>query len=848
MTKQQRTILIVDDFLPDREAYRRYLQADLEYEYTIIEAQSAEDGLTLCGVRSVDGILLDFSLPDLDGLEFLVALKNKQAGKLCPPVVMITGQGNEIIAAKAIKSGAEDYLVKNQITPALLQLAIGSAIASSKLQQQLRSRIEQEKIISQIALQIRQSLDLQEVLQTTVTQVREFLQTDRVIIFQLQADGGGTAIVESVGEQWRSLLSANFYDPCFADRYIENYRQGIITAKANIYNAGIDQCYIDQLQPFQVKACLVAPLFEGKKLWGLLIAHHCSSPRAWQELEISLVEQLSNHIGIAIAQSELYQKAQSELTQRQQVEIELSESEAGLRLALEAAQMGTWDWNILTGQIQWSANMEALFGLQPGEFDGSYEMFVSRLHLEDRDRVLNAINHSVVTGTEYNIEFRVIYPDGQLRWAQSKGQVFYNEAGQAVRMAGVDLDITTSKQLQEDKEVLLRRAQAAREEAEAANLSKDEFLAVVSHELRSPLNAILGWARLLRTRELDKPTTERALETIERNTQTQVQLIEDLLDVSRMIRGDLQLTMTPVSLAALVEDSVNSLSLIAQAKQIHLNSIIIDSHCQILGDLSRLQQVITNLLTNAIKFTPQGGRVQICLEKEGSIAQIRVIDSGKGISKEFLPHVFDRFRRADSSTERLKDGLGLGLAIVTHLTRLHGGTVSASSPGVGQGATFTVTLPIFESISSALKSEPNPEITQQLPLADVRLLLVDDEVDSLELVEFALTESGATIKAVSGAAAALEVIEQFKPDILVSDIAMPQTDGYTLLNCIREKKQVGQIPAIALTAFAKEEDVKNSLYAGFQRHLTKPVEPTELIKAICEVLVGVDPVKADKMY
>ncbi len=846
MTKQNRTILIVDDFPPDREVYRRYLQADVEYEYTIVEAPSAEDGLILCGRQPVDGILLDFSLPDLDGLEFLAALKNKQTGKLCPPVVMITGQGNEIIATKAIKNGAEDYLVKNQITPTLLQLAISSAIASYKLQQQLRARIEQEKIVSQIAQQIRQSLNLEEVLQTTVTQVRQFLQTDRVIIFQLQSDGGGTAIVESVDKQWRSLLSANFYDPCFADRYIENYRQGIITAKADIYNAGVDQCYIEQLEPFDVKACLVAPLFEGENLWGLLIAHHCSSPRPWQELEISLVEQLSNHIGIAIAQSELYQKVQSELTQRQRVEIELSESEAGLRLALEAAQMGTWNWNILTRQIQWSANMEALFGLQPGEFDGSYEMFVSRLHLEDRDRVLDAIQYSIATATQYNIEFRVVYPNGQTRWAQSKGQVFYNEAGQAVRMAGVDLDITASKQLQEDKEVLLRREQAAREEAETANHSKDEFLAVVSHELRSPLNAILGWARLLRTRELDKPTTERALETIERNTQTQVQLIEDLLDVSRMIRGDLQLTMIPVNLAALVENSVSSISLIAQAKQIHLCSII-NTDCQILGDLSRLQQVITNLLTNAIKFTPQGGSVQICLEQEGFIAQIKVIDSGKGISKEFLPHVFDRFRRADSSTERSKDGLGLGLAIVSHLTRLHGGTVSASSPGVGQGATFTVTLPIFQS-NSSVEPEHNAETIQQLPLADVRILLVDDEVDSLELVEFALAESGATVKAVSSAAAALEVIEQFKPDILISDIAMPQTDGYTLLNCIRDKKQVGQIPAIALTAFAKEEDIKNSLYAGFQRHLTKPVEPTQLIKAICEVLVGVDPVKIDRIY
>ena len=841
MTKQHYTVLIVDDFPPDREVYRRYLQADLEYEYTVLEAQSAEDGLMLCRVQPIDGILLDFSLPDLDGLEFLAALKKMPLGYSCrPAVIMITGQGNEAIAAKAIKNGAEDYLAKNQITLALLQLAVGSAIASGKLQQQLQQRIEQEKIVNQISQQIRQSLNLAEVLQTTVTQVRQFLQTDRVIIFQLQPNGGGTAIVESVGQEWQSLLSANFYDPCFADRYIENYRQGLISTKADLYNAEVDECYIQQLEPFQVRACMVAPLFQGEMLWGLLVAHHCSSPRPWQESEINLVEQLSTHIGIAISQSELYQKAQSELTQRQRVEAELKESEAGLRLALEAAQMGTWNWNILTGQIVWSANMEALFSLQPGEFDGSYEMFVSRLYPEDRDRVLDAINLSVATGAEYNIEFRVIYPNGQIRWAQSKGQVFYNAAGQPVRMAGVDIDITAAKQLREEKEVLLRSEQAAREEAEAANQSKDEFLAVVSHELRSPLNAILGWARLLKTRELDKQTTNRALETIERNTQTQVQLIEDLLDVSRMIRGDLQLTMAPVRLATPIENTISSVSLAAEAKQIQLCSSL-NTDRQILGDLNRLQQIITNLLTNAIKFTPSGGKVEISLHQYDTQLQIQVTDTGKGISQEFLPYVFNRFRRADSSTKRATDGLGLGLAIASQLTRLHGGTISASSPGVGQGATFTVELPIFEPIS-ILQPEINQDVTPILPLKNIRILVVDDEFDSLELIEFSLVESGAIIKPVASATEALEIIEQFKPDILLSDIAMPQADGYTLLGRIREMKQVGQIPAIALTAFAKEEDIKKSLYAGFQRHLTKPITPAELVKAIAEVIVGVNTV------
>ncbi|WP_009631997.1 response regulator [Synechocystis sp. PCC 7509] len=839
MIKQHRTVLIIDDFSPDRETYRRYLHADREYDYTVLEAQSAKDGLIACEVQQVDGILLDFSLPDLDGLEFLAALK-KMPLSCRPTVVMITGQGNETVAAKAIKSGAEDYLVKDRITPLMLQVAVGSAIASSKLQQQLQQKIEQEKIVSQIALQIRQSLDLAEVLQTTVNQVRQFLQTDRVVIFQTQPNGDGAAIVESVGSQWRSILATNFYDPCYIDRYNDQYRKGLIVARTDIYNAGVKQCYVDLLAPLQVRACLIAPLFRGEELWGLLIAHHCSSPRAWQESEIDLIKQLSTQIGIAIAQSELYQKVQRELSQRQRVEAELSASEAGLRLALEAAKMGTWDWNILTNQVQWSANMEALFGLQPGEFDGSYAMFVSRLHPEDCDRVLDAINQSVATGAEYNIEFRVVYPNGYIRWALCKGQVFYNQTGQPVRMAGVDLDITPSKQLREEKEVLLLREQAARAEAEAANNSKDEFLAVVSHELRSPLNAILGWARLLRTRELDKETTNKALETIERNTQTQVQLIEDLLDVSRMIRGELQLTITPVRLATVIENTISSMSLTAEAKQIQLE-VTLSCDCQILGDLRRLQQIITNLLTNAIKFTPAGGRIEICLHKYDDQAQIQVIDTGIGISQEFLPHIFDRFRRANSSTERSNDGLGLGLAIASQLTALHGGTITVSSLGVGKGATFSVLLPIFEPIIN-VKPEISPEITPPLPLADIRILVVDDEIDSLELLAFTLEESGAMIKPVSCASDALEAIAQFEPDILIGDIAMPQVDGYTLLSKIREIKGVGQIPAIALSAFAKEEDVQKSLEAGFSRHLTKPIEPTELVKAVSEVLIEINTV------
>ncbi|URD49787.1 PAS domain S-box protein [Chroococcidiopsis sp. CCNUC1] len=401
-----------------------------------------------------------------------------------------------------------------------------------------------------------------------------------------------------------------------------------------------------------------------------------------------------------------------DLSDRKRAEIALRNSEERLRLAFATTQMGSWDWDISTGSITWSDNMEAMFGLTPGEFDGSYEMFESRLHPEDRDRVLEAIDSAVNTGADYNIEFRVVFPNGTVRWAQSKGQVFYDRTGKAVRMTGVDLDITDCKHSEVENARMLELAQQAQREAEAANRAKDEFVAMVSHDLRSPLNAILGWAKLLRTRQVNAETTARALDAIERNAQSQAKLLEDLLDVSRMIRGKLELQESQFDLVSLVEESVETTFLAASAKQIHLEFRIPNSEFRIpiSGDRDRLQQVLGNLLSNAIKFTPEGGKIEVQLSlltsshnhqlpttnyqlSTTNYAQIQVIDTGNGISPEFLPHVFDRFRQAQSPNKQ--GGLGLGLAIARHIVELHGGTIHAASLGVGQGATFTIQLPLM---------------------------------------------------------------------------------------------------------------------------------------------------------
>lgn len=956
-TQPHLTVLIVEDNPEDREIYRRYLIRDRDYDYTIIEASLGEEGLNLWHQHQPNVVLLDYQLPDLDGLEFIAALQTQQP----LPIVMMTGVGNEAIAVQAIKAGAQDYLVKGQITPEGLKLALAATIKTVQLQTQLQQRIDRERVITQIAQKVSRSLDLNEILHTTVTEVRQFLQTDRVVVFQVEPDGNGKVVAESVGADWRSILSDQIYDSCFAESCVDLQRQGRVTVNANIYDGSIDPCHVQLLGGLQVRANLVVPILHDDQFWGVLIAHHCAAPRQWQSLEIDLLQQLSTQVSVAIRQAELYQQAQDELAERKRTEEMLRISEERLLLGLQAARMRTWDWNIPENRIIWSSNMEALFGLAPGEFDGSYEEFVARLHSDDRDRVLEAINAAVTTGANYDIEFRVFYPDGTIRWVLSQGKVFYDAISQPIRMLGVDLDITGRKlieeslrqseefkkqvlessndciqvldldaqvvyvnpgglclleiddltpylntkwvnfwqgesrqeieaaisvaksnevsrfqgfcptakgipkwwdvivtpmldeegqvsqllttsrditdrvQLEQDRERVLQQKQAALAESERINRSKDEFLAVLSHELRSPLNPILGWTQLLQTRKLDETKTIAALATIERNAKVQCQLIDDLLDMARVLRGKLSLNTAPVDLLSVIEFAIDTVQTAAIAKPIQIHPVLSDIR-PVSGDAVRLQQIVWNLLTNAVKFTPSGGRIDIRLEQIDNQAQITITDTGKGISPDFLPHIFESFRQEDASVTRKHGGLGLGMALVYQLVEAHGGTVTADSPGEGKGATFTVRLPLLNVNSKRDQSSSSRE--QNLDLTGIRVLSIDDEPDSRELLAVMLAQAGVEVMSVASAAEFLTALESFQPDVVVSDIGMPEVDGHTLLRQVRSlsPEQGGQVPAIALTAYAGETDRQQAIAAGFQKHIAKPIEPDQLAVAIVSLL------------
>ncbi|HZG38118.1 MAG TPA: PAS domain S-box protein [Nodosilinea sp.] len=383
---------------------------------------------------------------------------------------------------------------------------------------------------------------------------------------------------------------------------------------------------------------------------------------------------------------------------------------------------------------------------------------------------------------------------------------------------------------------LYQAAQRDRTKAEAANRIKDEFLAVLSHELRSPLNPILGWARMLRSKSLDAAKTDQALETIERNAKLQAQLIEDLLDVSRILQGKLTLTVAPVNLVTTIEAAAETVRLAAEAKRIQIQTTLQAIAGQVLGDTNRLQQVIWNLLSNAVKFTPAGGQVTITLEQVDAYAQIRVRDTGKGIHPDFLPHVFDYFRQEDGTTTRQFGGLGLGLAIVRQLTELHGGLVWADSPGPNLGATFTVLLPL--TLASQDQPSPPEPLNKATDLTGLRILVIDDEADMRELASFILTQAGAEVATAASAIQALSSLNQSLPDLLLCDIGMPEMNGYALIQQIRTRlhDQGGNIPAIALTAYAGEVNQQQALAAGFQLHLAKPIEPDLLVRTIATLV------------
>nr|WP_235082880.1 PAS domain S-box protein [Chlorogloeopsis fritschii] len=546
----------------------------------------------------------------------------------------------------------------------------------------------------------------------------------------------------------------------------------------------------------------------------------------------------------------------SDISDRKRAEAALRQSEARYRYLIEVTPQLVWTADAQGYNDYVNQQMCDYIGLPCEQLLGLDWQTV--IHPEDGERVRRRWMESVQNGTPYEAEYRLRRADGVYRWQLVRAIPFKDEQNRGIQWVGVSTDIHDKHELEEQRSRLLQQEQAAREQAERANRIKDEFLAVLSHELRSPLNPILGWSKLLLGGKLDEVRAKQALVTIERNAKLQAELIEDLLDVSRILRGKLSLTVSPINLALTIKAAIETVRLAAEAKSIQIETMLDPEVGLVLGDSTRLQQVVWNLLSNAVKFTPAGGRVEVRLSKGlgtrdwglgtrkeaeeqspiANYAQIQVSDTGKGINPDFLPYVFDYFRQEDGATTRKFGGLGLGLAIVRHLVELHGGTIQADSPGENLGATFTVKIPLMPAQPTV--NQPLQSSEQSLDLSGVQVLVVDDDTDTRDFVAFLLEQAGARVIAVTTAGEAFATLTQSQPDILLSDIGMPDIDGYMLLRQVRTlpPEQGGKIPAIALTAYAGEYDQKQALEAGFQLHLAKPIEPNELIVAIATLIRG----------
>jgi PAS domain S-box-containing protein len=534
-----------------------------------------------------------------------------------------------------------------------------------------------------------------------------------------------------------------------------------------------------------------------------------------------------------------YVKVVHDATDKKLAEEAIRNSEADFRAIFELAGAGKAMADLRTGRLlRVNQKLCDITGYSGDELSAMTIQELTRP--EDREQDFTVYQLMLLGEGEYETERRYVRKDGSVVWIYINVVALRDERGNPIRAAATVIDITSRKQVEEQfKEALAREREAlarereARDEAERANRSKDEFITLISHELRSPLNAILGWTRILRQQSGEEQLYDRGVEVIERSARMQSQLIDDLMDTARAISGKLKLEVRPTDVAEAIEKAEEVVRPAADAKGVSLDTRLDRNVGQITGDPDRLQQVVWNLLSNAVKFTNDGGRVEVRLERKDPYVQITVRDTGQGIKPEFLPYVFDRYQQAETSGGRRSAGLGLGLSLTRQLVEMHGGSVEAESEGEGKGATFTVKLPVRAVYTAETEGAP-PALGHGKQLSGVWAVVVEDEANARALITTVLELSGAKVTAFGSAGEALDLLTDDsvpRPDVLISDLAMPGEDGISLICKLREWERAhgGALPAVALTAFGRAQDRIRSLEAGFQTHVAKPAEPAELV-------------------
>lgn len=769
------TILHVDDNEANRYTTKRMLR---RAGFDVIEAATGEAALELVEPAKPDLIILDVRLPGIDGFEVCRRLKANPTTAFIPVLHLSASFVESRDKAQGLNSGADGYLAQ-PVEPI------------------------------------------------------ELIATVRALLRIRQAEESALTLAQ----EWQSTFDAMNDGVCLLNQQGRVMRCN--SAMTKLLNQPLSECMgclHQELMSSTLGSAEASPFTlvqETRQRESREV--QCGS--RWFSVTVDpIFKEEGTFIGAVYILANITDRKQAEEARRV--------SEERFRLLLEnVTDYAIFFLDTQARVIRWSLGAERILGYQEPEILGkpSSIMFTPEdlEHGADQQELEIAVTEGRAEDERWHIR-----KDGSWFWASGIVTPLRDEQGQLRGFAKIMRDFTERKRAEDERNQLLAREQEARAAAEAANRLKDEFLATLSHELRSPLNAMLGWTRLLNSRKFDEATTVRALQTIERNAKSQAQLVEDLLDVSRIIQGKLRLNTRPIELVSVIEAAIETVRPATEAKEISIQSRLDPAAGPVAGDSDRLQQVIWNLVSNAIKFTPKGGCVQVGLARVSSHVEITVTDTGQGIDPEFVPYVFERFRQADSSSTRVYSGLGLGLAIVRHLVELHGGTVRAQSEGEGKGATFTVKLPLLSVVVAAAPGEHSPRtFALSMPfdkppaLKGVRVLIVDDEPDSRDLLVAALEQCEAKVFAFASASEALEAVSQLKPDVLVSDIGMPLEDGYSLIRKVRKLSaaQGGQIPAIALTAYARAEDRTRAIASGFQIHIPKPVEPAELATMVASL-------------
>jgi PAS domain S-box-containing protein len=571
--------------------------------------------------------------------------------------------------------------------------------------------------------------------------------------------------------------------------------------------------FLPVIQREGIAGMAFVPLVSMGRVIGKFMVY-LDEPRELGEEEVHLAALIASHVAFAV--------------ERTRAAAQAHRSEARLRYVLDAASMGTWDWDLARQTVRWSDNLERLHGLATGSFDGSFAAYERHIHPDDRERVLASIRRAVDEGVAHDVEYRVVGSDGVDRWVEGKGHV-EQEHGRPVRMSGVCMIVTPRKEAE----------QARLASAEEASRLKDDFLATLSHELRTPLNAILGWVQMLLAGTLPADRARQAIDIIGRNAKAQAQLIEDILDISRIITGKLEIESQIISVPHLLDGVVGAALPAARTKQITITKQVPDGLPAVDGDPKRLHQVLSSVVSNAIQFTPDRGDVEIRAAASDDAIEITVRDSGAGIPADFLPHVFDRFRQADSRATRRHGGLGLGLAIARHVLEQHKGEIHAHSDGPGRGTTMTIRLPARpQPHGAAVVPAVSTHSGLALRLDGAKVVVVDDQRDSCELLAALFEQCGAHVIQCANAPAALSTLLSSSVQLLVADIAMPDVDGYDL---IRQVRQIdARLPAIAVTAYAYPQDRLKALAAGFTAYCSKPIDATHFLRVVRNVVLSTE--------